>query len=57
VYNRWGDLVYNEGPYNNDWAGTFNEQDLPEGTYYYILELDPDNDPSNVLQGFVTVHR
>ncbi len=57
VYNRWGDLVYNEGPYNNDWAGTYNDEDLPEGTYYYILELDPVDDPSNVMQGFVTVHR
>lgn len=34
VYDRWGTLVHEDPAYNNDWAG----RDLPEGTYYYILE-------------------
>ena len=33
VYNRWGKLVYEKAPYLNDWSG----DDLPAGTYYYIL--------------------
>ncbi len=41
IFNRWGDVVYKASPYNNDWQGTAtNGDDLPEGTYYYILRLD-----------------
>lgn len=41
IINRWGDIVYSAQPYNNDWDGK-NEsgQDLPQGTYYYVLRLD-----------------
>ena len=41
IYNRWGNQVYrNEGgKYNNDWYGTYNGKNLPEGTYYYIIDL------------------
>jgi gliding motility-associated-like protein len=35
IYNRWGQLVYSAGPYLNNWNG----ENLPDGTYYYILEL------------------
>lgn len=34
VYDRWGALHYSSAAYQNDWKGG----DLPEGTYYYILE-------------------
>jgi gliding motility-associated-like protein len=34
VYNRWGAVVYEDSNYRNDWEG----DDLPEGTYYYILK-------------------
>ncbi len=39
IVNRWEDIVYQSEPYNNDWYGTYNGQDLPEGTYYYILRI------------------
>lgn len=47
VYNRWGNLVYEKSPYRNDWDGTANKgsatvekgKKLPEGTYFYSLEL------------------
>ena len=35
VWNRWGILVYEQKNYQNNWDG----DDLPEGTYYYILEV------------------
>ena len=28
------------------WDGTFNGEQVPEGTYYYILELGPDREAS-----------
>ncbi|WP_443937397.1 gliding motility-associated C-terminal domain-containing protein [Pedobacter sp. MW01-1-1] len=45
VYNRWGNLVYRDTNYKNDWTGKCNQgvhigEDLPEGTYFYIIVLD-----------------
>ncbi len=40
VFNRWGDVVYQAKPYNNDWTGTGGGKDLPTGTYYFVIRLD-----------------
>lgn len=38
VFNRWGDEVFRSSiPYRNNWEGTFNGEDLPPGTYFYII--------------------
>jgi len=44
VYNRWGVEVYaaTQG-YNNDWRGTYKNDILPAGSYYYIIDLEADN--------------
>ncbi len=41
VFNRNGNPVYESEDYQNDWNGTGmqNGQPLPDGTYYYVLEL------------------
>jgi gliding motility-associated-like protein len=38
IYNRWGDELYSNSNYNNDWEGTYKGKSLPEGTYYFVLE-------------------
>jgi len=38
VFNRWGAKVYCTDNYQNDWGGTWNTNDLPDGTYFYIFE-------------------
>jgi len=38
VFSRWGTLVYEGAP--TGWNGQFNGQDLPDGTYFYILKLN-----------------
>ena len=42
VFNRWGNEVYRSDDYKNDWRGkgvsNFLGEDVPEGTYYYIVE-------------------
>ena len=39
IYNRWGNLVFGENPYNNNWNGTSSKgRNLSEGQYYYILK-------------------
>lgn len=52
VYNRWGTVVYQKRGYNNDWDGTPNgraiiqkEDELPVGTYYYVLDLGDGSEP------------
>lgn len=54
IFNIYGQVVYESKPYNNDWAGTFKDMKLPDGTYFYQLNL---NDPlfENPIQGVVTV--
>jgi|GEM_PF-2294577 len=44
VVNRWGSVVYQAKPYQNDWNGqSLNNKPLSEGTYYYLLYLDVAN--------------
>lgn len=41
IYNRFGNLVFSQSPYTNQWNGISNRGKLlPAGTYYYILKLD-----------------
>jgi len=38
VFNRWGQMVYEQSGYQNDWDGTdVNGDKVSEGTYFYIL--------------------
>ena len=39
IFNRWGDKVLDVKNYQNDWAGTFRNELLPPGTYFYLLQL------------------
>ncbi len=39
VYNRYGQPVFHSNGYNKPWNGTFNNQPLPVGTYYYVIDV------------------
>jgi gliding motility-associated-like protein len=40
VYNRWGNKVFEQSPYLNEWKGTNEKGELlPEGTYFVILQV------------------
>ena len=54
VFNRYGNEVYSNKAYNNDWDGTRsdNGQALPDGTYYYVLTLN-----GEIKKGFVYINR
>ncbi|MBI3509535.1 MAG: gliding motility-associated C-terminal domain-containing protein [Bacteroidetes bacterium] len=56
VYNRWGELLFGSDGYNIPWDGKYKGQDLPVGTYYYIIKL---NDPMfpQVYTGPITIMR
>ena len=53
IFNRWGEMVYEDFEYQNDWRGTWLEEDLPDGTYFYTLNL---ND-GEYLTGYVQIQR
>jgi gliding motility-associated-like protein len=52
VYNRNGMLVFEQEGYNNSWNGTFNNLQLPDGTYYYVLQF---TDGGENVKGAVTI--
>lgn len=43
VYNIYGNEVFSKQGYQNDWKGTYNGADLPDGTYYYVLKFSDSN--------------
>ncbi len=54
IYNQWGDVVHHAAPYKNNWDGKYNNNNLPDGTYYFIFTKDPKAEP---LKEFVTIIR
>ena len=57
VFNRWGTLVYEASPYQNDWQGTWEAngsgEPLPSATYYFLIETQPTN--PEVFRGFIEI--
>jgi len=58
IYNRWGNLVWKTSGYSKRWDGTNfrNGQPLPEGTYFYMINLLHKKDDS-LLTGWVQIIR
>ena len=53
VFNRWGNMIFESENYQNNWDGSWNGARLPQGTYFYMIEL---NDASNTkLSGAVFI--
>ncbi len=38
VYNRLGSPVFSSQGYQNNWDGTYNGEQLPDATYYYVIK-------------------
>jgi gliding motility-associated-like protein len=54
VYNIYGNVVFTKKGYMNDWKGTYNGVELPDGTYYYVLKFDSSD---VVLKGALDILR
>ncbi|TAE51063.1 MAG: hypothetical protein EAZ89_10790 [Bacteroidetes bacterium] len=39
VLNRWGQVLFREEGYSNTWNGEVKGVPIPDGTYYYVIEL------------------
>lgn len=56
VYNRWGSVVYEAEPYNNDWNGHLkgtHPNPLPAATYFYIV--DTNKKSQDPYQGYIEI--
>ena len=60
IFNRWGNVVFEEAPYLNVWDGHCNSgltvggDEVPVGTYFYLVDL---NDGSDVIKGTVYLNK
>ena len=57
VFNRYGEVVYTNPNYQNNWDGTYNGKLLPDGTYYYNLLYQLINGKTVKISGDVTIIR
>ena len=58
IYNRWGNQVHRVTDYKNDWGGTWNNSDLPDGTYYYALcRFEGKDQPTKTFTGWLQIAR
>ena len=58
IYNRWQTLVFRDGNYKNSFDGIGNQKglinnELPDGTYYYILNINADKP----ITGYIVINR
>jgi hypothetical protein len=60
IYNRWGQKVFEAKPYTNNWDGksqsflNISGDQLPVGTYFYILEL---GNGSSIYKGTIYLNK
>jgi len=57
VYNRWGNLVFEETTYSNDWDGIWDGNRLISGTYFYLVEFNGSADGAEPVAGYVQIWR
>jgi len=56
IFSRWGNLVYKGN--GTDFNGQFNGQDLPDGTYFYIIKLNSTQFvPVDEFKGYLIINR
>ncbi|MFA6516109.1 MAG: MBG domain-containing protein, partial [Bacteroidia bacterium] len=62
VYNRWGNLIFEQEDYDNSWDGGAKKgivigDKIPDGTYFYILEFTDEFDVTHRSSKFLTISR
>ncbi|PWH86631.1 T9SS type B sorting domain-containing protein [Brumimicrobium oceani] len=55
IFNKWGNLVRSMENEYSPWDGTTNGKLLPAGVYYWVLNLN--DEENNVLNGNITIIR
>ena len=50
IYNRWGNQVFESKNYDNSWLGTYQGTPLPDGTYFWMIELPNKETKTGIVQ-------
>ncbi|TAK43538.1 MAG: T9SS type B sorting domain-containing protein [Saprospiraceae bacterium] len=53
IFNRWGNKVFSTKHYENDWGGSWGQNDLPDGTYFYLFE----DGEGHSYNGYIEIRR
>ncbi|HEU0226760.1 MAG TPA: gliding motility-associated C-terminal domain-containing protein [Arachidicoccus soli] len=62
VFNRWGNVVFHQKNYQNNWNGIPNviaiggKDKLPNGTYFYVVKIQ-NKGKEQVFKGYLEVER
>ncbi|NAY92828.1 T9SS type B sorting domain-containing protein [Muricauda sp. JGD-17] len=57
IFDRYGNSVFQMDRYDSTWDGTGSNGELPKGTYFYILDLDANDDSTEVIKGWIQIIR
>jgi gliding motility-associated-like protein len=57
LYDRWGQQIMRTSSYPQPWDGTIGGQDVPVGTYYYVIELNQPGVDLEPITGSVAIIR
>ena len=58
MYDRWGQLVWEQDNYDNSWTGTdLDGTDLDEGGYMWVLRVQNQDGGTEIFRGTVTLLR
>jgi gliding motility-associated-like protein len=59
IFDRWGNLIFNETSTNPTWAGfnMLNNTDCPQGTYVYKIKVKNIFQEDSAYTGTVTLIR
>lgn len=49
VYDRWGEVVFNEAGYDIPWDGRLRDQRVPNGAYAYLIVTDKGNYQGTIM--------
>ncbi len=42
IFNEWGQLLFQSEGYTTPWDGTYHGKDVPDGNYFYVINLNAD---------------
>lgn len=55
IFNRWGEKIYSWNEIDGFWDGSYNGKAASDGTYFYILKVEWNNDEKETLTGHITL--
>ncbi len=57
IFNQWGQQIFESVGYDIPWDGSYQNSGelVPDGTYYYIIDLNAAGDESDIYKGTILV--